>query len=675
MLLKWVPGYINRPWNVLLAAIRGDLIAGLTVAIIVLPQCLAYSALARLPPVYGIFSAFVPMLAYCFLGSSPFVSIAPVSLLSLLVASTLSKMGIKFDAQINDSQDISIVYATGMSFLMGVITILMGVFNGGKLVARISQTVMLGFISAAAIVIGTAQIESLLGLKKLERTSNAMLLFHRIFNLILTNEYDHQTAIIGVSSLFFLLILQVLSSKVDFIRSAPKPLVVMATMTIVSALLLKFGGWNFPVVGLVPVGLPQFTPPTDMEWNEYIPLLLPCTLMSLLGFMETVAITRKYSEMYGTGVRARQEFFALGGANLIGSFFGCFPVAGGLSRSAVNESSGGSSFLSGFVTVILVALSLTPVITPLVYYIPRATLAAIILIAVIGLIESHDAWILLKLAMIPNTSTEKLIISTSDISTKVRHFVRRYGDLIVSSTTFIITFCVSIEIGIVWGGVVGSLILFLSSDKKGAGSEPPESLFVAITDNQLYSANQGVKPVGAANKNQTHARVFVGALAASSLNFLNTRPFDRELKKYYEEWKCDKVKGASESSPLLSTNSSSLVASINEPLYLVLDISRASYADITGIKSLVRLRNADWWFVVLVGANERLSTSLVEIMEASGLQNSIVQAGGEDTVHISQSKAIIVIGLETVHSAINWISEIEVENQKSEKVSVFIEFS
>lgn len=347
--------------------LRGDVSAGLTTAVMLIPQGMAYAVLAGLPPLTGLYSALIPPLIYALFGTSRQMSVGPVAMDSLLVGVSVGAV-----AQSGTSEYLSA--ALLLAFMVGVIQLLFGLLRMGFLANLLSGPVVSGFTSAAALIIGLSQIKHLLGIS-VEESSNVVSLIGRIVHAL--PETRMETLAIGAGALLGLLLFK------KFAPRAPAALLVVSA----GACLVYFGGLagSVAVVGEVPAGLPGFQPP--MVEGKMILSLLPSALtIALVGFIESFSISRTHARKNKYTVVPSQELVALGAANLFGSFFHSYPVAGGFSRSAVNASAGAKTNLAALVTSGLVAFSLL-FLTPLFYYLPLAALAAIILIAVAGLVD------------------------------------------------------------------------------------------------------------------------------------------------------------------------------------------------------------------------------------------------------------------------------------------------
>ena len=359
-ILTWLTNY-PKNW------LRNDLVAGLTVGVLLIPQGMAYALIAGLPPEYGLYAALVPLLIYAILGTSRHLAVGPVALIALLVASAVSPLA--------ESPDEYIALSVLLALMIGVIQLLMGILRMGFLVNLLSHPVLSGFVSAAAIVIGLSQLHHLLGV---EAVSGGL---HEIaYGIgIQLSDINPWTLLLGISGIALLFVIKTWMPKI------PGALVaVVAGVLVVAAGGLHQAGVS--IVGDIPEGLPAFSVPV-IEWQTILALLPMALAISLVAYMESIAVAKAMQQKSGAyEVDANQELVALGAANVGGSFFQSFPVTGGFSRTAVNYDTGAKTGLASVFSAVVVAITLL-VLTPLFYYLPHAILAAIIMMAVYGLIE------------------------------------------------------------------------------------------------------------------------------------------------------------------------------------------------------------------------------------------------------------------------------------------------
>lgn len=357
--------------------LSGDLSAGLIVAIMLIPQGMAYAMLAGVPPVMGLYASTIPLIVYALLGSSRQLAVGPVAMVSLLVLSGVSTL-----AEPGSTEYISLVLL--LALMVGLIQFTMGVLRLGFLVNFLSHAVISGFTSAAAIIIGFSQLKHLLGIP-IQADNNVFMIVGEA--VLRVTEINPITFSIGLGSIILLLLLK------RFLPKVPAPLVAVV-LTILTVYFFKLEQLGVNIVGEVPRGLPNFSLPNLSM--EAIFALLPIALtISFVGFMESIAMAKAIAIKEKYKVIPNQELIGLGLANLAGSFFSAFPVTGGFSRSAVNYQAGARTPLATIITAILIILTLL-FFTGLFYYLPNAVLAAIIMVAVYGLIDIKEAKYLFK---------------------------------------------------------------------------------------------------------------------------------------------------------------------------------------------------------------------------------------------------------------------------------------
>ena len=404
--------------------LSGDVIAGITVAIMLIPQGMAYALLAGMPPVYGLYASIVPLLIYALFGTSRQLAVGPVAMVSLLIVAGVGEF-----AEVGSDRFIHLAIMTALG--VGAFQFLMGIFRMGFLVNFLSHPVLSGFTSAAAIIIGASQISNLLGLN-LARSKQVHDIFIGAFQSI--GNINLITAGIGVGSVVAIILFK------KWKKTFPSALFVVVAGTAVTAL-FGLNGQGVSIVGNVPDGLPSFEVP-GLSLSDYSSLLPIILVISLVSYMESIAVAKAIANKRGYKVDANQELIALGGANLGGAFFQSFPTTGGFSRTAVNDQSGARTTIASVITAVLIGFTVL-FLTPLFYYLPSAVLAAIIMVAVAGLFDAEE--------MIHLWKTDK-------------------RDLTMLSATFLATLFLGIEEGI-GIGVLLSLVMVIYSSTQPHSTE------------------------------------------------------------------------------------------------------------------------------------------------------------------------------------------------------------
>ncbi len=362
--LSWLPAYDKSD-------LRGDVSAGLTTAVMLIPQGMAYAMLAGLDPIIGLYSSVVPLIVYALLGTSRQLAVGPVAMVSLLVASGVG-------AIVTNDPVQYLAGAVMLTVLVGGLQLLMGVARLGFLTNFLSHPVLSGFTSAAALIIGMSQLKHLMGVN------------------LGRSHYIHETAIeaisragetnlitfgIGAASIAVLMGLKKVAPRFP----AALAVVVGSTLAVVG---LGLDAQGVSIVGDVPAGLPS--PSLPVLDVEQMTALIPTALtIALVGFMESIAVAQAFARRHKYDIEADQELIALGGANLAGALFSAYPVTGGFSRTAVNDQAGAKTPLASILTAVVIALTLV-FFTPLFHYLPKAVLAAIIMTAVAGLVDVKE---------------------------------------------------------------------------------------------------------------------------------------------------------------------------------------------------------------------------------------------------------------------------------------------
>ncbi|XP_054716551.1 sodium-independent sulfate anion transporter-like [Uloborus diversus] len=480
-ILSWLPEYSLQDF-------KGDFIAGFTVGLTVVPQGLALAQLANLPPQYGLFSAFMGSFMYAIFGTCKDLVVGPTSVMALMTAEYVQMGGP--------------LYASLLAFICGCLQLFLGICNLGFLVNFISAPVLSGFTSAAAIITAIAQIKGLFGLKFKARgfLSTVYQLFH---NISQTNLYDMG---MGITSIFFLLLLRKFKDQKfacgNWISGSQKSLeaiwwsfatarnalVVIACSAFASAC-LSLGYDVFSLTQRVDAGLPEFHFPEwsihhfDPQSNSTInkdtsdvlsDLGSAAIVIPLISLLEAIAIAKTFTR--GMKLQATREMIALGMGNLMGSFVSSYPVTGSFSRSVINHTSGVRTPLGGIISGTFVLLALC-VITPSFHYIPKSCLSAIIFSAVIFMIHLEDIPAMWR--------TNKL-------------------ELIPFFTTFICSFTLGLEYGLLFGAAISLAIL-------------------------LYKQNRPDVPVSI--KKGENGHMFIHVTPESSIYFPSTDDFNGTVAK------------------------------------------------------------------------------------------------------------------------------------------------
>lgn len=410
-------------------ALTSDLVAAAVVTIMLIPQSLAYGLLAGLPAQAGLYASILPLVAYALFATSRVLAVGPVAVVSLMTASAIAGLGITDPARVVEA-------AVVLAALTGLVRLGMGVFRLGFLANFLSHPVIAGFISASGLLIAASQALTLLGIRGGGDTIPAIVstLVARI------GEINWPTAVIGLLATAFLF----------WVRKGLKPLlrragfgvraadllsrtgpVAAVVVSIVAVRALDLDAAGVAVVGAIPAGLPHLAlPPPDP--SLWLPLAGPAVLISLVGFVESVSVGQTLAAKRRERIRPDQELIGLGAANLASSVSGGFPVTGGFARSVVNYEAGAETPAAGIFTAIGIAIA-TLTLTPYLFFLPKAVLAATIIVAVLSLV---------------------------DLGIVRRAWTYSRADFAAVATTIVLTLLVGVEAG-VSAGVGLSILLFL----------------------------------------------------------------------------------------------------------------------------------------------------------------------------------------------------------------------
>ena len=413
--------------------LSGDLVAAVIVTIMLIPQSLAYALLAGLPAEAGLYASILPIVLYAIFGTSRTLAVGPVAVVSLMTAAAIGKLG-----------DQGIDYVTAaltLAFLSGVFLLILGLFRLGFLANFLSHPVIAGFITASGILIATSQLKHILGVKASGDTLIEML--HGLWSHL--GEINWITVVLGVAATAFLF----------WVRSGLKPLLVRLGLgktlsdmgakagPVIAVVATTLAVWAFgladrgvDIVGSVPQSLPPLTLPS-FHPQVLTAMIGPAILISVIGFVESISVAQTLAAKRRQRVDPDQELIGLGAANLGASVTGGFPVTGGFSRSVVNFDAGARTPAAGAYTAVGLAIAAL-MLTPLIYFLPKATLAATIIVAVLSLV---------------------------DFSILKRSWVYSKADFAAVSVTILLTLALGVEVGVSAGVVISIFIHLYKSSR------------------------------------------------------------------------------------------------------------------------------------------------------------------------------------------------------------------
>ncbi|MES9837738.1 MAG: solute carrier family 26 protein [Candidatus Thiodiazotropha sp.] len=348
--------------------VRADIIAGITVALVLVPQSMAYAQLAGLPVYYGLYASFLPPMIAAFFGSSRQLATGPVAVVSLMTAAALEPIA--------TSPDTYLAYALLLAFMVGVFQMFLGLFKLGVLVDFLSHPVVVGFTNAGALIIATSQLGKVFGVS-VEREAHH---YETVWNTILAAIDSTHGSTLGMAILAF----AIMWGLKRYAPSLPGVLIAVVVTTLI-AWLAGFNEAGGKVVGDIPKGLPALSLPI-FDFTTVWQLIPAAITISLIGFMEAISIAKAMAARTRQRLNANQELIGQGLSNVAASMFSGYPVSGSFSRSAVNINAGAMTGFSSIITGLVVMITLI-FLTPLLYHLPQATLAAVIIMAVINLIK------------------------------------------------------------------------------------------------------------------------------------------------------------------------------------------------------------------------------------------------------------------------------------------------
>ncbi len=380
----WLRGYNKSTFS-------SDFLAAIIVTIMLIPQSLAYALLAGLPPEMGLYASMLPLMAYAALGTSRTLSVGPVAVVSLMTATAVGKV-----AQAGTADYASA--AVTLALMSGVLLVLLGLLRFGFVTNFLSHPVVSGFITASGILIAMSQLRHIFGIEGQGETLPALL------GDLLSSlpDMNAATLTVGVFALFFLYAcrshlptflsgLGLQNGTANMLAKAAPVMAVMLTTLI--AMLADLEARGVALVGAIPRGLPAFSQPA-LSPHLLAELLLPALLIALIGFVESVSVGRTLGAKRRERIDPNQELVGLGAANIAAAVSGGFPVTGGFSRSVVNFDAGAKTQAASVMTATGIGLTAL-FLTPALYYLPKATLAATIIVAISSLLDwktIKEAW-------------------------------------------------------------------------------------------------------------------------------------------------------------------------------------------------------------------------------------------------------------------------------------------
>ncbi len=421
-ILEWGRSY-DRP------ALTSDLMAAVIVTIMLIPQSLAYAMLAGLPPVVGLYASILPLFAYAVFGTSRTLAVGPVAVVSLMTASAAGAVAAPGTAEYWEA-------AITLAALSGVMLVVLGLLRLGFLANLLSHPVISGFISASGVLIATSQLKHILGVKAGGETWPEML--HGLASNL--GSINLATLAIGVpATLFLFWVRKGLKPALQKLGMSPRAAdmsakagpVVAVALSILAVIGFGLEAQGVSIVGSIPQGLPPFMlPSADLALIEV--LWVPALLISVIGFVESVSVAQTLAAKRRQRIVPDQELIGLGASNIASALSGGYPVTGGFARSVVNFDAGAQTPAAGAFTAVGIALA-SLFLTPLLFHLPNATLAATIIVAVLSLV---------------------------DLKTPRQLWAYSKADFAAHAATIALTLLAGVELGVIAGVAVG-LLLYL----------------------------------------------------------------------------------------------------------------------------------------------------------------------------------------------------------------------
>ncbi|GAM27411.1 hypothetical protein SAMD00019534_105870 [Acytostelium subglobosum LB1] len=415
--LSWLPKYDKRN-------LPGDVVAGITTGIMMIPQAMAYAILVGIPSINGLYTGLLPVLIYCIFGTSRQLSVGPEAAVSLIVGTTLREISDANEIPLTSAELVEM--ATILSFIVGIFSLTLGLFRFGFLSEVLSRPLIRGFILAVAATLVLDQLDTLLGIPGITGTG-----WKKVVP-IFKNISKAQPIAYGMSiaSILTLFAMNKMKSMIPEKRTKiihhigffiPSVLVVVVVgISVTSGFQLQDKG--LAILGYTEPSFPTPTLPKLNQWDVFSSLLAPGLFITIVGFVESMAISKIMATKHNYQVSTNRELVAIGMSNLVGSFFLAYPMFASMTRSVVNDRAGAKSQMAGFVTFLVILLTCL-FLMPVFQYLPRVIMSSIVFVAAFGLIELHDIVFLVR--------------------------VRAWKDLFLLTLTFLTTFIFSTEVGLI----------------------------------------------------------------------------------------------------------------------------------------------------------------------------------------------------------------------------------
>ncbi|KAM8930372.1 solute carrier family 26 member 6-like isoform 2-T2 [Pelodytes ibericus] len=492
-ILSWLPHYPVKKW------LLGDVVSGVSVGILQLPQGLAYALLAGVPAVYGLYASFFPVFVYTFFGTSRHVSVGSFAVVSIMIGSVseslvpnenfiLAGNETIIDTAVRDQARVEIVAV--ITLLVGIFQIILGLVQFGFVVNYLSEPLVRGYTTAATIHVTASQLKHVFGLPLSEKSQPLSLIYHLISLFRRINQTNVATLIVGIISLVCLFAVKEVNQRWRSKLPMPLPieLVVLIISTAISYSLKLHETYEIEIVGNIPIGL---IAPTVPRTDLFVKVVGNAFAIAVVGYTITISLAKMFAIKHGYKVDSNQELIALGLSNLVGSFFHCFAVTASMSRSLVQESTGCNTQIAGMVSSLIILIIILKA-GELFTCLPKAILSSIVIANLKGMYKQFmDIPILWR--------TNKC-------------------DLLIWIVTFISTICLNLDIGLAIAVVFGMFTVTFRTQL------PRYSILGQVAETDIYrdlSENTMTKEVSG-------IKIFH---SNSAIYFANAEPYAKALKE------------------------------------------------------------------------------------------------------------------------------------------------
>ncbi|XP_076823881.1 prestin-like isoform X2 [Clavelina lepadiformis] len=403
-ILTWLRHYNVRQW------LPGDLVSGLTVGVIHIPQSMAFSLLAGLPPVFGLYSSFYPVLIYTLMGTSRHISVGTFAVTSLLTQAVVIRfvpdepaaalilsntttptadMTTASMVGVSEADMRRVAVASSLMLLMGVFQLVFGILRLGFITAYLSEPLIQAFTTGAAIHVVTSQVPSVLGYTDFASSNGIASFYKNWFEIFRNLPNTHvPTLVVSIVSIGLLVTGREINLRYKGKLKVPIPteVIVVIIATVTSHFAMLKPDFGVVIVDNIPTGLPA---PRLPDTSILINIIGDAFAIAIVGFAISISLSKMYAQKYGYQIDSNQELIAYGASNVVPAFFLCFPNAAALARCVIQENTGGKTQVVGLISVVIVLVTvlwLGPIFEPL----PRCVLGCIIIVGLFGILQQFS---------------------------------------------------------------------------------------------------------------------------------------------------------------------------------------------------------------------------------------------------------------------------------------------